>query len=207
VLNFEGIGSPRGFFGFLKILLPLLLLATLGMLAALPHIANADDQGQNEGGHHQTGQETNHDGLRIRFHIRLTGDQQVPAVPTTAFGFAEVQLSEDNNTLSFEVVVCNIANVIASHIHVGAAGTNGPVVLPFFGSPSPFNSTRGCDTLAEGTRTSTSLVARPDAGINTWTDFINALIAGNTYVNVHTTAHTGGEIRGQLVHEQDDEND
>jgi dihydroorotate dehydrogenase len=93
-----------------------------------------------------------------------------------------------------------------SHIHVGAAGTNGPVVLPFYGPPSPvFNSTRGCDTLAEGTRTSANLVARPVAGINTWTDFINALVAGNTYVNVHTTAHTGGEIRGQLIHEQDDE--
>ena len=191
----------------LKILLPLLLLATLGMLAALPHLANADDNGQNEGAHHQSAQETNHEGLTIRFHIRLTGDQQVPAVNTMAFGFAEVQLSEDNTTLSFEVVVCNIVNVIASHIHVGAAGTNGPVVLPFFGSSTPFNSTRGCDTLAEGTRTSDNLVARPDAGINTWTDFINALIAGNTYVNVHTTAHTGGEIRGQLVHEQDEQND
>jgi CHRD domain-containing protein len=188
-------------------LLPLLLLTTLGMLVALPHLAAADDQGQNEGAHHHTDDETNHEGLTIRFHIRLTGDQQVPAVNTTAFGFAEVQLSEDNNTLSFEVVVCNIANVIASHIHVGAAGSNGPVVLPFFGSSTPFNSTRGCDTLAEGTRTSANLVARPDAGINTWTDFINALAAGNTYVNVHTTAHTGGEIRGQLVHEQDDENE
>jgi len=177
------------------------------MLAALPHIANADDPGQNEGAHHKTGHETNHEGLRIRFHIRLTGDQQVPAVNTTAFGFAEVQFGEDNNTLSFEVVVCNIANVIASHIHVGAAGTNGPVVLPFFGSSTPFNSTRGCDTLAEGTRKSANLVARPEAGINTWTDFINALIAGNSYVNVHTTAHTGGEIRGQLVREQDDQND
>src|SRR5437016_7740809 len=78
--------------------------------------------------------------------------------------------------------------------------------LPFFGSSTPFNSTRGCDTLAEGTRKSANLVARPEAGINTWTDFINALIAGNSYVNVHTTAHTGGEIRGQLVHEQDDQN-
>jgi len=195
-----------------KILLPLLLLATLGILAALPHIATADDQGRNEGAHHQTDHETDnqaHDeGVTIRFDIRLTGDQQSPPVDTTAFGFAQVQLSEDNSTLSFEVVVCNIANVTSSHIHVGAAGTNGPVVLPFYGLPSPlFNSTRGCDTLAEGTRTSANLVARPDAGINTWTDFINALVTGNTYVNVHTTAHTGGEIRGQLVHEQDDENE
>ena len=178
------------------------------MLVALPHFATADDQGQNEGAHHQTDHETNHEGRTIRFNIHLTGEQQVPAVNTMAFGFAEVQLSEDNSTLSFEVVVCDIANVTASHIHVGAAGTNGPVVLPFYGSPSPlFNSTRGCDTLAEGTRTSGNLVARPEVGINTWTDFINALIAGNAYVNVHTTAHTGGEIRGQLVHEQNDENE
>lgn len=186
-------------------LLPLLLLTTLGMLVALPHLASADNQGQNEGAHHESDHETNHEGRTIRFDIHLTGDQQVPAVKTDAFGFAQVQLSEDNLTLSFEVVVCNVANVTASHIHVGAAGTNGPVVLPFYGSPSPlFNSTKGCDTLAEGTRTSANLVARPDAGINTWTDFINALVAGNTYVNVHTTAHPGGEIRGQLVHEQDE---
>ncbi len=71
----------------------------------------------------------------------------------------------------------------------------------------PFNSTKGCDTLAEGTRTSANLQTQPGKGINTWSDFINALVSGNTYVNVHTTAHTGGEIRGQLVHEQDDEND
>ncbi len=105
----------------LKILLPLLLLVTLGMLAALPHLANADDNGQNEGAHHQTAQETSHKGLTIRFHIRLTGDQQVPAVNTMAFGFAEVQLSEDNTTLSFEVVVCNIVNVIASRARTGRA--------------------------------------------------------------------------------------
>ena len=188
----------------LKIVLPLLLLATLGMLGALPHLATADDQGQNEGANHQT----DHEGIQVEFNIRLAGDQQNPAVNTAAFGFAEVQLSEDNNTLTFEVVVCDIANVTASHIHVGAAGTNGPVVLPFFGAPSPlFNSKEGCDTLAQGTRTSADLIARPDAGIHNWTDFINALIAGNTYVNVHTTAHPGGEIRGQLVteHEQADD--
>ena len=174
----------------MKILFPLLLLATLGMLAALPHIVGADDQGQNEG-------------LQIQFEIRLTGDQQVPPINTSAFGFAEVQLSSDNNTLEFQVVVCNITNVVASHIHVGAAGTNGPVVIPFFGSPAPgFSSTDGCNTLAEGTRTSVDV--NPLAGIS-WNDFINALIAGNTYVNVHTMAHPGGELRGQLVAENENQ--
>src|SRR6266851_4272962 len=105
-------------------LLPLLLLATLGMLVALPHIATTEDQGKNEGTPHQADHESNHEGRTIRFDIHLTGDQQVPAVNTDAFGFAKVRLSEDNSTLSFEVVVCNIANVIASHIHVGATRTN-----------------------------------------------------------------------------------
>ncbi len=163
------------------------------MLATLPHIVSAGDQGQNEG-------------LQIQFEIRLTGDQQVPPVSTSAFGFAEVQLGNDRNTLEFEVVVCNIANVFASHIHVGTAGTNGPVVIPFFGSPSPgFSSTDGCNTLAEGTRTSADLILRPLAGINSWNDFIDALIAGNTYVNVHTTINPGGELRGQLVAENENE--
>ncbi len=161
------------------------------MLTALPHIASADDQGQNEG-------------VQIQFEIRLTGDQQVPPVTTIAFGFAEVQLSSDNNTLQFEVVVCNITNVVASHIHVGAAGTNGPIAIHFFDSSASqaFSSANGCNTLAEGTRTSGDL--NPLAGIS-WNDFISALIAGNTYVNVHTTANPGGEIRGQLVAENENQ--
>jgi hypothetical protein len=65
------------------------------MLVALPHIATAEDQGQNEGDHHHSDHEAGHQERTVRFHIRLTGDQQVPPVDTTAFGFAEVQLSED----------------------------------------------------------------------------------------------------------------
>jgi hypothetical protein len=33
-----------------------------------------------------------------------------------------------------------------------------------------------------------------------WNDFVKALLAGNTYINVHTKTHPIGEIRGQLVH-------
>src|SRR6266699_4116573 len=120
------------------------------MLAALPHIATADDQGSNDGTHHPT----DHEAL-VTFHVRLTGDQQSPPVTTAAFGFAEVRLFQNgtSSAIEFRVVVCNIANVIASHIHVGASGTNGPVVVPFFSSPSsPFSSINGCSTLADGIR-------------------------------------------------------
>ena len=202
----------------MKILLPLLLLATLGMLAALPHIATADDQGDqglNDGAHHQTDHETGHDGENeighetlAEFHIRLTGDQQVPSVNTTAFGFAEVRLFQNGTStaIEFRVVVCNIANVILAHIHVGAAGANGNPVVPFFDQTSnPVSSPDGCIILAHGVRGPTDLIPRPSEGIGNWTDFVHALLSGNTYVNVHTTAHTAGEIRGQLVSEQEQE--
>ncbi len=203
----------------MKILLSLLLVATLGILVALPHIATANDQGQNDGGHHQTDHETGQEGENqfghetlAEFHIRLTGDQQVPPVNTTAFGFAEIRLFQNGTStaIEFRVVVCDIANVTHSHIHVGAAGANGPIVVPFFDQPSnPFSSLDGCGTLAHGVRGPSDLMAHPEAGVGNWTGFVHALMSGNTYVNVHTTTHLGGEIRGQLVSvaeaEQDDD--
>ena len=41
--------------------------------------------------------------------------------------------------------------------------------------------------------------ARPEIGINTFADAVQAIVGGNAYVNVHTTANGGGEIRGQLA--------
>ncbi len=185
-------------------LLSLLLLATLGMLAALPHIATADDHGQiDETPHHG---EVEHETLAV-FHIRLTGDQQVSPVTTNSFGFAEVRLFQNgtSSAIEFRVIVCNITNVTHSHIHVGAIGTNGNIIVHFFDqSSNPVSSPDGCTTLAHGVRGPLDLMADPTAGINTWDDFVDALTAGNTYVNVHTSAHPLGEIRGQLVHEQDE---
>ncbi len=178
-----------------------------------PSVAASRDSrnagGTLNGAHDQTDHEIGHETL-AEFHIRLTGDQQVPSVNTTAFGFAEVRLFQNgtSSAIEFRVVVCNIANVIASHIHVGASGTNGPVVVPFFSSPSsPFSSINGCSTLADGIRGPSNLTPNQGAGIGNWTDFVHALQSGNAYVNVHTTAHPGGEIRGQLVSEQEQDDD
>ncbi len=181
----------------MKILLPLLLLATLGMLATLPHVVTADDQGQNDGNHHQT----EHASLAV-FQVRLEGDQQVPPVSTEAFGFVLVRLFQNgtSSAIDFRLIVCDIANVTHAHIHVGAAGANGNITVPFFDQPlGPVSSTHGCIVLAHGVRGPANLELRPREGIANWTDFVHALMSGNTYVNVHTTTHPGGEIRGQLV--------
>src|SRR5256885_11081179 len=120
------------------------------MLAALPHIATADDQGSDDGTHHPTDHET-----LVTFHTRLTGDQQSPPVTTAAFGFAEARLFQNgtSSAIEFRVVVCNITNVTHSHIHVGAIGTNGNIIVHFFDQPStPVSSPDGCATLAHGVR-------------------------------------------------------
>jgi len=70
------------------------------------------------------------------------------------------------------------ANATASHIHQGATGAPGGVIVP----------------LTLGTNIAT---APPTAAALSTTQFA-ALIAGNLYFNVHSTAHTGGEIRGQI---------
>ena len=113
------------------------------------------------------------------------------------------------SAIDFRLIVCDIANVTHAHIHVGAAGTNGPggnnIVVPFFDQPSnPVLSTHGCTVLAHGVRGPNDLIVRPSAGINSWADFVHALMSGNTYVNVHTIANPAGEIRGQLVNAQTD---
>lgn len=140
------------------------------------------------------------------FETSLTGASQVPPVTTDASGNVQVQIINNGMAVRFELTVCDIQNVTQAHIHVGAAGSNGPVILFLYGpNPAKF-STKGCGELSEGTLTSKDLIPNPDAGIKNWNDFLAALVSGKTYVNVHTSpAHPMGEIRGQLVLNSEDE--
>ncbi len=120
----------------------------------------------------------------------MAGDEEVPAVDTRATGVATFKLRDER--LVFKVNVANIEDVFAAHIHCGAVGVNGPVgVTLFSGDPVTVNG-----TLAEG------VITAPDPANDCgWTDLaavVAALDSGDTYANVHTTAHPGGEIRGQI---------
>ncbi len=83
-----------------------------------------------------------------------------------------------------------------AHIHVGGAAVAGPVAVLLFdaeGTPRTFTST---GVLAEGTFTVADLQA--GGGILTLDALEDAAEAGTLYVNVHTSANPGGEIRGQI---------
>ena len=140
------------------------------------------------------------------FAVHLSGDEEVPAVATLAQGQAIFHLSKDGTELHYMLIVANIENVVASHIHVGPAGVNGPVVA-FLAGPFPAGGGRTDGVLAEGTITGANLVGSL-AG-QPLSALIAAMEAGNAYVNVHTNDGAGlpntgpgdfpgGEVRGQL---------
>ncbi|MCI0460473.1 MAG: CHRD domain-containing protein [Gemmataceae bacterium] len=140
------------------------------------------------------------------FVAHLTGAQEVPARLTRAQGQATFHLSPDGNSLTFQVNVANIHNVVAAHIHTGAVGVNGPVVA-FLAGPFPNGGGRVQGVLGKGVITAAQLTG-PLKG-QPLSALIDQMRAGNTYVNVHTNDGVGaintgpgdfpgGEIRGQI---------
>ena len=97
--------------------------------------------------------------------------------------------------MTYRVDVYNMpVGTTASHFHVGARRRGRP------GRRQLHRSSRHLERL----RVHRHRVGhRPDAraaqGINSWEDFVQALLLGNIYMNVHSTANPGGEIRGQVV--------
>jgi hypothetical protein len=109
--------------------------------------------------------------------VNLGGAQEVPPVTTSATGSGTIAVGADKS-VSGSVTTTGLDGTMA-HIHIGAAGKNGGVVIPL--------------TKVDG---------------NTWTVPAGAKLndeqyaayqAGNLYVNVHTTANKGGEIRAQIT--------
>ncbi len=109
------------------------------------------------------------------FQATLSGGAEVPANASAATGSASLSF---NNSTKIFILTVNYTGVTATgaHIHLGAAGVNGAVEFPLaIGSPINF--------------TSLALTAQQEAD----------LMANLYYVNIHSAAFAGGEIRGQLI--------
>lgn len=131
------------------------------------------------------------------FVAHLSGEEEVPPVETQATGQATFKLLK-NGTVRFRLIVANIEDVNQVHIHLGAPGENGPIVVWLYpeGPPPELIPGRFNGVLATGIITDADLVG-PLEGM-TVADLIDEMRSGNTYVNVHTEANPDGEIRGQI---------
>ena len=110
----------------------------------------------------------------------LSGASEVPANASTATGSATGTFNPMTNQLNLTVSFNGLtASASAGHIHNAAVGVNGGVIIGFVGVPASTSGTfnySGVLTAVQAT----------------------ALLAGNTYVNIHNASFPGGEVRGQL---------
>ena len=107
--------------------------------------------------------------------VMLSGANEVPPVTTSASGGGTISIANDG-AVSGSVTTKGVQGT-AAHIHMGAAGKNGPVVVPLTKSGDTYTAPAGAKLSA---------------------DQMTSFKAGDLYVNVHSAAHPGGEIRGQL---------
>jgi hypothetical protein len=133
------------------------------------------------------------------FAAPLRGSVEVPPVTTNAVGMAGFSVRGGGTSIEFLLLIGRLTNTTMAHIHLAAAGTNGPVVAWLYPSAPPAQPIPGefNGVLSQGTLTAANLVG-PLAG-QPLSALIEAMRAGNTYVNVHTSTFPGGEIRGQIA--------
>jgi hypothetical protein len=117
----------------------------------------------------------------LHFSTALKGADEVPSNTTTGTGKVEATLDTATKKLTYAVTYSGLTGpATMAHFHGPAApGANAPPTVPV----------------------PTSALASPMNGDATLTDAqIADLKAGKWYFNIHTAAHPGGEIRGQLAH-------
>lgn len=107
--------------------------------------------------------------------VKLSGAEEVPPVKVMGSGSGSFRLAEDGG-ITGSVTTKDVAGT-AAHIHLGAKGKNGPVIVPLEKKGDTYS-------VAEGRKLTASQ--------------IKAWKAGELYVNVHTARHKGGEVRAQI---------
>jgi hypothetical protein len=112
--------------------------------------------------------------LAESMNVKLAGDQEVPAVKSSGSGSGTISINDDGS-VSGSVTASGFTPT-AAHIHEGKAGANGKVIVPFTKEGDKFSA---------------------PAGAKLTPDQLKAFKGGDLYVNIHSAAHPGGEVRAQ----------
>jgi len=174
------------------------MISALPLLLALPLAADRDDRSE-------------------KVKARLGGFEEVPAQSSTGTASFRATIADDEKSFHWVLAYSGFTNVILqSHIHFGQRAVNGGIVVflctnlgnaPASPPAAPTAAcTQGSGTI-EGTATAADVGAGAAAqGIaaGEFAKVIEAIRAGVAYANMHTTPHPGGEIRGQLSHDEHD---
>ncbi len=127
---------------------------------------------------------------QITTYATLTGNGAVPAVPS-AYGIFQGGLEPALTSMTLTLSVANLPNITGAEIRVGAGGTPGLKLFTL--------STTNFGTQLTAAIANAELTPQPSAGISNFADFIDAMLAGRTFIVVNTQANPTGAIQGQLL--------
>jgi hypothetical protein len=142
----------------------------------------------------------------ITYNFNLDGGQEVPPNASGAVGAAQLVYDTDTMMYDMDLMAFGIGlgdlldvgpNSTPVHVHMAPAGANGPIVVDLGFASSFFD-----DGLGIRLQINDALFGGTQGGVDSDPAVVrDALLAGNLYVNIHTSTYGGGEIRGQIVPE------
>jgi hypothetical protein len=129
------------------------------------------------------------------FIAKLSGNNEVPPVVTNTSGKATIQFNDLETAAEFKLTIHDGVRITQAHIHCGAVGVNGPIVVFLAGL-----ITQGLDVdgkwIGNASFTDANII-NTSCG-STLAQLAQSMRDGNMYANAHSVANTGGEVRGQL---------
>jgi hypothetical protein len=136
--------------------------------------------------------------------VVLNGYEEVPSISTPGSGELQARISNDEREISYALSYSNLESTVTqAHIHLGQSGVNGGISVflctnlgngPAGTPPCPQSGGIG------GIIRSADVIGPAAQGINPgeFAELIQALRAGKTYVNIHSTKYPAGEVRSQI---------
>ena len=132
----------------------------------------------------------------INFNVVLSGAEEVPSITTMTTGQALLHVNKDRTELRIKLDIRDataIFGVAGAHLHCAPAGENGPVVAFLAGDAPPgFDG----DVQIRASLSDASII-NTACGV-TMAELVDSMLDGSVYINVHSIANPGGEIRGQI---------
>jgi hypothetical protein len=133
----------------------------------------------------------------LRFRTVLSPAQEVPPNNSNSFGVTNLLLVKGGTELLFHVALKGVESITGAHLHLAAAGTNGPVVVPLL----PLNA----DSVLLG-NSNNGFIGKVKSGDllgplegRSLDVLIAEILAGNIYVNIHSQQFPPGQVRGQVA--------
>ncbi len=183
---------------FVSSMIALLVLAIFGIGSSAvlsQSFAQGNDTNSNNNDDNNGNDDNNDSSTNVDYSTVLSGDQEVPPVNTSAAGIADFSPSDDGDSVEYTITADDIEAATAGHIHFGIEGQNGPVAVTLFEFDSPQ------DEVSESGTINADDLAGPLEGMQI-SDLLDAFNDGNAYANIHTEQNPDGEIRGQIISEE-----